>query len=83
MPCPRQTFSDFSQDQFDCLIRKGAAAGIAINGTTGQASTNGITVVWDYDAIGLKLELECTESPFFIPCAIIESKIRDLVESCR
>jgi hypothetical protein len=80
--CATQTFSGVTQARFDCLVQKAAAAGIAIAGDVGQASKDGITIRWQFDPAGQTLELQCTDSPFFLPCGTINAKIHDLVDAC-
>ena len=41
---------------------------------------DGITVRWLYDADAETLELQCMDLPFFIPCAVVMAKIRELVD---
>lgn len=82
MACPNQTFTNVSQTQFDRLAEKAKTAGIMIDGQTGQASANGVTVRWNFDEATQTLEIQCTDSPFFLPCHIIDAKLREIVESC-
>jgi hypothetical protein len=77
--CPAQTFTAVTQDQFDSLLQKAAAAGIPISGNSGSASQQGITISWNFDPVAQTLMLECTGKPFLIPCGTINSKIHDLV----
>ena len=79
--CPAQTFTGVTQDQFNSLLEKAAAAGIAISGNSGSASQQGITISWNFDLAAQTLTLECTGKPFIVPCGTINSKIHDLVES--
>ena len=69
-----------TQDRFDALAERGRASGIAINGNSGSAVKDGITVRWLYDADAETLELQCMDLPFFIPCAVVMAKIRELVD---
>ena len=80
MACDAQTFSGVTQDQFSGLMQKAQAAGIGISGNSGTASQSGVTMTWNYDPASQVLTIQCTDSPFFIPCATINSKINDLVK---
>jgi hypothetical protein len=80
--CAAQTFSNVTPAQFDCLSQKASAAGINISGNTGTASQDGITVEWTFDPAATTLTIQCTSAPFYVPCAMINAKISDLVESC-
>ena len=79
MACEVQSFPGVTQDRFDALVEKARASGIALNGLEGSAVKDGITIRWLYDPAAETLELQCTDSPFFIPCAVVEAKIRELV----
>jgi len=76
-------FNDFDRSKFDCLVQKATAAGVAIQGDQGEVSKDGITIRWSFDPQTRVLTLQCTDSPFFLPCGTINSKIHDLVDSCR
>ena len=80
--CETQTFSGMTQTRFDCLVQKAQTAGIEIAGNSGVASKNGISVRWQFDPVGQTLELQCTDSPFFLSCGTINEKIQDLVDAC-
>ena len=80
--CPAQLFDNVTQPQFDCLSQKAKAAGIDIVGNTGTACKDGITMEWAFDPAAATLSIQCTSSPIFPPCSVINSKIHSLVESC-
>jgi hypothetical protein len=82
MACDAQTFSGVTKDQFSGLMQKAQAAGIGISGNSGTASQSGVTMTWNYDPASQVLTIQCTDSPFFIPCATINSQINDLVKAC-
>ena len=82
MACAMQTFSAISQDQFNCLLSKAAAAGLPLNGNSGTASKSGFTIQWNYDPAASVLEIQCLSNPFFVPCSSVNGKIHDLVEEC-
>ena len=82
MACAKQTFSAISQDQFNSLLSKAAAAGLPLNGNSGQASKSGFTIQWNYDPAASVLEIQCLSNPFFVPCSSVNGKIHDLVEEC-
>ena len=80
--CGIQTFTQIEPAQFDCLKKKAAAAGIAINGDSGLATRDGITIRWDYDRAEKKLEVQCTDAPFWVSCNAVSSQMADLIENC-
>jgi hypothetical protein len=53
--------------------------GVESLGTSGQTSHMGVTIKWAYDESANTLSVQCTESPFLLPCSLINSKIADLV----
>lgn len=81
--CDAQSFSGVTQEHFDCLVQKAQSSfGIAINGDTGSASRNGITIAWGYNRASQSLTIQCTEKPAFLICGIITSQVSDMVNSC-
>jgi hypothetical protein len=82
MSCETQTFTGITQNRFDCLVQAAQSTGITITGNVGEASKGGVTVRWQFDPASQVLELQCTEAPFFLPCATITSKLQDLVNGC-
>jgi hypothetical protein len=80
--CATQVFSAITQARFDCLVLKAQGSGINITGNSGVQSKDGITIRWHFDPAGQTLELQCTDSPFFVPCGIINGKIHDIVDGC-
>ena len=53
--------------------RKGRSPG------TGSTEYQGMQFLWNYDAAAGSLTIQCTDKPIFIPCSMIESRIRALV----
>lgn len=80
--CATQIFTNVTQQRFNCLVAKAAAAGITINGNSGQATQSGVTIRWAFDPVAQTLEFQCMSAPFLVPCGIINSKVHDLVDSC-
>ena len=81
--CGPQVFQDIGLTTMTCLAAKGATAGMPMNGNIGQATTMGVTVKWEYDEASSTLIVECTDAPFFVPCATVNGRIKDLIEGCR
>jgi hypothetical protein len=80
--CASQRFVNVTAERYNCLIRKAAASGIAIEGYEGQLSRDGITVRWKFDPVSHLLDIECLAAPFFLSCGTINGKIHDFVDSC-
>jgi hypothetical protein len=81
--CDPQTFTGFTQAQFDCLVQKAATAGIAISGNSGSGEQRGIAMSWSYDPATQTLTLHCTDKPIFLTCGMINGQVQNLVSSCR
>jgi hypothetical protein len=80
--CANQTFENFTQARFNCLVQKAATSGIKIDQNEGQLSQDGITVRWKFDPDEHTLDIQCLDAPFFLSCGTINGKIHDLVDSC-
>ena len=82
MSCAEQIFTGVTQESFNCLAAKAQAAGIPINGNSGQASQSGVTVSWSFDPGSQRLSIHVLRLPLLVPCGIANSKIHDFVEDC-
>ena len=78
--CEPQIFQDVSAEKWACLRNAIAAEGYAVTGDTGEASGQGVTLRWAYDAAAQTLTIQCMKHPVFIPCAIVNSRIRSMYE---
>jgi hypothetical protein len=78
-----QTFDAISSAVWDRLVEKAAELGITITGHSGTVSKEGFTGTWNYDPNTETLQIQCTDSPWWAPCALINGKIREIVESSR
>jgi hypothetical protein len=65
-------------------VKQAVAAqyGVQITTDSGTSSGHGFTVHWSYDAGTQILSIQCTGSPPFIPCSVINSEINNKVEAC-
>lgn len=48
---------------------------IAVDSDVGSASSAGFTIGWDYDAGAQALEIQCTDSPWAVPCEAINAHL--------
>ena len=80
--CDPQSFTGITQARFDCLKQKAAAAGIVINGDSGQANRDGIIIRWQFDPGAQTLQLQCLDHPFFLNCALVNGQLHSLVNGC-
>jgi hypothetical protein len=80
--CAMQTFNNVNQVAWQSAKQAVAAKfGVQITTDFGNISSDGFTVHWNYDPATGTLSIQCTDSPFFIPCSAINSEIHDMVES--
>jgi len=82
LSCVEQNFTGFTPERFDCLVQKAEAAGIDITGNSGTASRDGIEITWNFDPTAQTLIIQCIAAPPLVPCGMINTKIRSLVDSC-
>lgn len=79
--CAMLTFNNVTSDAWKCI--QDAAAQYGVTGSSsGQQTVNGFTVAWSYVAATQTLQIQCTDSPFFVSCSIINSHINDAIEKC-
>ena len=82
--CEELVFNNIGRSHFQNIVAKAQSGGIPISGgDAGQAGKNGFTVRWSFSERDATLRLQCVESPMLIPCAVINSRLADLVERSR
>ncbi len=74
-----QVFSGISTEQYDRLIQKAQAAGIALSGNSGIATKLGVEVSWSYLPATQELTIQCLSTPFFVKPEEVYAKIQALV----
>jgi len=79
MSCPAITIEGIRPDIYSTLISQAASQGLDINGPSGNTSFQGMDFRWEYNEEAQTLTIECTAKPFFVPCSMIESRIRSLI----
>ena len=80
--CEEQGFSGVTSEHFATFIAKAEEMGIpglAGKGNSGEASRAGVTIRWNFNPETRMLTVQCTDSPMLLPCALINSKIREAV----
>jgi hypothetical protein len=80
--CASQNFTNVNQQVWDCLVQQAAQQGVTINTTSGCASAQGFTVCWNWNQGASTLSIQCTDSPWWAPCSLINGKIHDIVVGC-
>ena len=73
------TFDGLTPDHYNDLLAKAQSQGLQITGDSGSTSYQGIDFTWQYDSSSQSLTITCTEKPFFVPCSMIEQKIREVL----
>jgi hypothetical protein len=79
MSCPAITFAEITADKYQTLLATAAAQGLNLAGEQGSSTYQGLDFTWAYDAPGETLTIQCTGKPIFIPCSMIEARIRALI----
>jgi hypothetical protein len=79
MSCPAITLSGITTEKYQTLLATAAAQGLNLAGDSGSTSYQGMQFNWSYDAAGGTLTIQCMEKPIFVPCGMIESRIRGLM----
>ncbi len=77
--CPQMTFNNISPEKYETLLATAQSQGLNLVGYSGNTSYQSMTFSWEYDLSTQSLTLHCTEKPFFVPCSLIEQKIRTLI----
>jgi YD repeat-containing protein len=77
--CPEIVLSEITAEKYQALLATAKAQGLDLSGVTGSTNYQGMDFTWTYDAAGQSLTIQCTEKPIFVPCGMIESRIRALI----
>lgn len=86
--CPPQSFPNFTAECIQALQAKLQSEGVnpaeqAANGNaSGTASRAGFDIAWKYDQTSQTLVVQCTSSPFYAPCSLINAQINSWILSC-
>lgn len=78
--CALQTFSNITQNLLDCLEAAARSQGYNISGKSGSYTQDGFTVTWNYNPSNETLQIQCIDSPWYVPCSVINGRIHDLAE---
>ncbi|WP_263355757.1 hypothetical protein [Acidicapsa ligni] len=77
--CPPMTFEGISAAQYAILLQTAQSQGLNLTGESGSTSYQGMDFTWNYDQANQTLAIQCTGKPIFIPCSMIEAKVRSVV----
>ena len=80
--CAMQTYNNVTQEAWQSAKQAVTAKfDVQITTDSGNASSDGFTVHWNYDARERTLSIQCTDSPFLVPCSAINTEINGMVEA--
>ena len=77
--CPEIVATGVTPEKYQTLLATAKAQGLDLSGETGSTTYQGLDFTWTYDAVGESLTIQCTGKPIFVPCSMIESRIRALL----
>ena len=80
--CPMLTFNNVTPAIWQCGVQAAANFGVIITGNSGTVSKSGFTVAWNYNPQAQTCQIQCTDSPFIVPCSLINATITNAVEQC-
>lgn len=78
--CAVQTFPNVSPSKWACLKAKISANGYPVTADQGSTTANGFTIAWNYDSATQELSIQCTDSPWYAACGLVNAKIHDLFD---
>ncbi len=79
--CAMQTYNNVTQAAWEAAKQAAARFGVQITAVSDNATSDGFTVHWSYDAATQTLSIQCTDSPFWAPCSTINAEINSMVEA--
>ena len=77
--CPEIVATGVHPENYQTLLATAKSQGLDLSGETGSTTFQGLDFTWTYDPAGESLTIQCTGKPIFVPCSMIESRIRALL----
>jgi hypothetical protein len=77
--CPAITLSEITAEKYQSLLATAKSQGLDLTGESGSTTYQGMDFTWRYDCAAECLTIQCTGKPIFIPCSMIESRLRGLI----
>jgi hypothetical protein len=80
--CDQQKFYGVNDDSWTSIKQTAKDKyGVEIADACGTVCHQGFSFSWTLDA-DQTLTVQCTDSPFFAPCASINEKVKELIAKC-
>lgn len=81
--CAKLSFNNVTPQVWSCLSQKAIQAG-GPNPfpNSGTFSTKGFTFQWSYDPGSQTAWVQCTDSPWYVPCSLINSTLESQIGGC-
>ncbi|HEY9128060.1 MAG TPA: hypothetical protein VIM62_13085 [Acidobacteriaceae bacterium] len=79
MACPEIRLEGITAERYAQLLDRAQTQGLNLIGESGETHYQGMRFAWSYDAASAVLTIQCLEKPIFVPCGMIEGRIRGLV----
>lgn len=80
--CSADSFNNVSAAAFNCLVAKAAKYGVKIGSDSGSGGASGFTISWNYNRAASTLSIQCTDKPFWAPCATVKGQVKKEVQAC-
>ncbi len=80
--CDKLSFNDITPAVWQRAIAAAAEYGVAVTANAGDGTARGFTVAWNYEPVAQTVSLQCTDSPFWAPCGVINNKLTEVVNAC-
>jgi hypothetical protein len=77
--CPEIVAPGITREKYQSLVATAKAQGLDLSAETGSTTHQGMDFTWRYEPASETLTIQCTEKPIFVPCGMIESRIRSLM----
>lgn len=81
--CPPIVLERITAEQYKALLERAQREGLELGGESGSTSYHisyqGMEFEWNYEPAAERLTIVCTDKPIFVPCGMIEARIRGLV----
>lgn len=80
--CAMLSYNNVTLAAWGCAKQAAAQYGVVIDGNSGTATSNGFTIHWNYDPQAKTAQVQCTDSPFWASCSMINGHLNTAIETC-